>query len=454
MRAVELPALAENIESASVLSILVSVGDQVEMDQTLIEFETDKATVELPSPCAGRITSIQVSEGDDVQIGATLLQIDEGAASNDTAAPTPEEAPASTSVNEKENEKEKEKEAEPTPTPTLTPTPTPKPTPAQKQKPATATSPAASPPPATAGPTRTGSSIPASPFVRRLARELGIDLTRVEGSGLGGRITREDLTRHGRERIERGPGPSAPKTPPLPDFSQWGAIERSTMTGIRRITAERMSNAWTSIPHVTHFEKADVTQLEATRRKLAPRVAEKGGKLSMTAIALKVVASALKLFPNFNASLDVERGEVVTKSYINLGLAVDTPKGLVVPVLRNVDQMNIAEIAVGLNQLSAKARAGKISLKELSGGTFTVSNLGGLGTHHFSPIINWPEVAILGLGRATEEMAVVDGEGQPRLMLPLSLSYDHRLIDGADAARFVSWVCEALENSFLLTLEG
>ncbi|MBW2712851.1 MAG: 2-oxo acid dehydrogenase subunit E2 [Deltaproteobacteria bacterium] len=421
--------MAENVESASVLSILVSVGDQVERDQTLIEFETDKATVELPSPCAGRITSIQVSEGDDVQVGASLLEIDEGAASSDTATPTPEEAPASTSV----KKKEEEKEAEPAPTPAAT----------QKQK-----------PPTSAGPTRSGSSIPASPFVRRLARDLGIDLSRVEGSGLGGRITREDITRHGRERIEQGPGPSAPKTPPLPDFSQWGAIERSTMTGIRRITAERMSNAWTTIPHVTHFEKADITQLEATRRKLAPRVAEKGGKLSVTAIALKVVASALKLFPNFNASLDVEHGEIVTKSYINLGLAVDTPKGLVVPVLRNVDQMNIAEIAVSLNQISAKARAGKISLKELSGGTFTVSNLGGLGTHHFSPIINWPEVAILGLGRASEEMAVIDGEGQARLMLPLSLSYDHRLIDGADAARFVSWVCEALENSFLLTLEG
>jgi pyruvate dehydrogenase E2 component (dihydrolipoamide acetyltransferase) len=287
-----------------------------------------------------------------------------------------------------------------------------------------------------------------------LARELGIDLSRVDGTGLGGRITREDLTRHGRARIEQGPSPSGPKTRPLPDFSQWGAVERSTMSGIRRITAERMANAWNTIPHVTHFEKADVTQLEATRRKLAPRVEKKGGKLSITAIALKIVASALKLFPNFNASLDIEHGEIVYKSYINLGLAVDTPKGLMVPVLRNVDQMNIAEIAMELNRLSAKARAGKISLKELSGSTFTVSNLGGLGTHHFSPIINWPEVAILGLGRASEEITVIDGEAQPRLMLPLSLSYDHRLIDGADAARFASWVCEALENSFLLTLEG
>jgi pyruvate dehydrogenase E2 component (dihydrolipoamide acetyltransferase) len=292
--------------------------------------------------------------------------------------------------------------------------------------------------------------------VRRLARELGIDLARVQGSGLGGRITREDLTRHGKARITEGPATAAsgPTSPPLPDFSQWGAVERSTMTGIRRITAERMANAWNTIPHVTHFEKADITQLEATRRKLAPRVAEKGGKLSMTAIALKIVASALKLFPNFNASLDIEHGEIVYKSYINLGLAVDTPRGLVVPVLRNVDQMNIAEIAVGLNEISAKARAGKISLKDLSGGTFTVSNLGGLGTHHFSPIVNWPEVAILGLGRATQEIAVVDGEAAPRLMLPISLSYDHRVIDGADAARFASWICEALENSFLLTLEG
>ncbi len=418
MRIVELPALAENVESASVLSVLVSVGDQVEVDQTIIEFETDKATVELPSPCAGRVVAIRVSEGDEVPVGASLMEIEESAADQETVAPP---SPAI------------EQEAAPV------------------ESPAPAVEEAA---PAAAATDRAGSSIPASPFVRRLARELGIDLSRVEGTGLGGRITREDLTRHGRARIEQGPASSGPKTPPLPDFSQWGAVERSTMSGVRRITAERMANAWNTIPHVTHFEKADITQLEATRRKLAPRVVEKGGKLSMTAIALKIVASALKLFPNFNASLDVEHGEIVYKSYINLGLAVDTPKGLMVPVLRNVDQMNISEIALELNRLSAKARAGKISLKELSGGTFTVSNLGGLGTHHFSPIVNWPEVAILGLGRATEEIAVVDGEARPRMMLPLSLSYDHRLIDGADAARFARWICEAMENSFLLTLEG
>jgi len=440
---VTLPALAENVESAAVLKILVSVGDAVQAEQALVELETDKATVELPAPCAGSVTAIRVREGDEIAVGAVILEIDEvsevaqgatdngratvsGAAAEEASPSTAEEEPALPSE------------------PSL---------PEASIAPAPAESVAAPLPPTARAP-RVTSSIPAAPSVRRLARELGVDLSQVEGTGLGGRITREDLTRSVRSTIEKGGEPTGPRIPPLPDFSHWGAVERETMSGIRRKTAERMANAWSMIPHVSHFDRADVTDLERARKEWAPRTAEAGGKLTVTAIAIKVVASALKLFPNFNASLDIQHGEIVYKKYINVGVAVDTPRGLIVPVLRNVDTLNITEIATQLATISSKARDRKIGLEDLSGGTFTVSNLGGLGTHHFTPIVNWPDVAILGLGRSTQEAVWVDGAFAPRLILPVSLSYDHRLIDGADAARFLRWICEALEKPFLLALEG
>ncbi len=452
LKEVTLPALAENVESATVLNVLVSVGDQVEVEQSLVELETDKATVELPAPCAGSVAVIHVREGDEIAVGAVILELDavsevaQSATDTDLGSVSEEAAEISSPATVEEEIAAPAEAAAPEPPPAPSPPPA-----------RVARDVALSPAPAPVGARRertTSSPAPAAPSTRRLARELGVDLTQVEGTGLGGRITREDLTRSARARIEKGGESSGPRIPPLPDFSHWGAVERETMSGIRRKTAERMATAWSMIPHVSHFDRSDVTELERARKEWAPRVEEAGGKLTVTAIAIKVVASALKLFPRFNASLDIPHGEIVYKKYINVGVAVDTPRGLIVPVLRNVDTLNITEIATQLTAISSKARAGKIGLEDLSGGTFTVSNLGGLGTHHFTPIVNWPDVAILGLGRSTQDAVWIDGAFAPRLILPVSLSYDHRLIDGADAARFLRWICEALEDPFLLALEG
>jgi pyruvate dehydrogenase E2 component (dihydrolipoamide acetyltransferase) len=241
---------------------------------------------------------------------------------------------------------------------------------------------------------------------------------------------------------------------PLPDFTKWGEVEREAMSNVRRTTARRLAQAWSTIPHVTNFDKADITQLEQLRKRYARKAEAAGGKLTVTAIILKVAASALKIFPKFNASLDIANQEIVYKKYYHIGVAVDTDRGLLVPVIRDVDRKNIIELSVELTQIAEKARNRKVTLEDLEGGTFTITNLGGIGGTNFAPIINPPDVAILGIARASKEPVFNDGGFEPRLMLPLSLSYDHRLIDGADAARFLRWVVEALEQPFLLTLEG
>jgi pyruvate dehydrogenase E2 component (dihydrolipoamide acetyltransferase) len=293
--------------------------------------------------------------------------------------------------------------------------------------------------------------------VRRLARELGIDINEVVGSESGGRVSEEDVRNYARSIILnvtrlRPAAQSVAST--LPDFSQWGAIERKPMSGVRRKTSERLSEAWQTIPHVTHFDQADITELEELRERFAKKAEAAGGKLTITAIALKVVASALKVFPQFNASLDPQAEEIIYKKYCNIGVAVDTDRGLLVPVIRDVDKKNILELAVELTELSEKARNKKISIEEMQGGSFTITNLGGIGGLNFSPIVNSPEVAILGVARASRQPVFIDGQIAPRLMLPLALSYDHRLIDGADAARFLRWVVEALQQPLLLALEG
>jgi pyruvate dehydrogenase E2 component (dihydrolipoamide acetyltransferase) len=242
--------------------------------------------------------------------------------------------------------------------------------------------------------------------------------------------------------------------PPLPDFSKWGEVEREPMSNVRRATATHTSIAWATIPHVTNHDKADITELEKLRKQFALRAEAAGGKLTITAIALKVVASALKVFPKFNASVDIDKGEIIHKKYYHIGVAVDTPAGLLVPVIRNVDRKNVIELSVELGQVAEKARAKKLGLDEMQGGTFTITNLGGIGGTHFSPIVNAPEVAILGIARGRIEPVFIDGEFQPRLMLPLALSYDHRLIDGADAARLLRWLAETLEQPFLMVLHG
>jgi pyruvate dehydrogenase E2 component (dihydrolipoamide acetyltransferase) len=457
---IKLPELGEGIESAQVLSVLVSAGDTVKKDQTVIEVETEKATAEVPSDFAGTVKSVSVKEGDTIQVGQVLVVLEgDGAAA--AAAPAKEEAPAAKAEPAAEPKPEPKPEPEPAPAPraeapAARPEPEPKP----------AAPPAASKvlpmePPAAAGP-----SAPASPSVRRLARELGVPIERIPGTGAGGRISEEDVKSFARALISRAaaPAPAAapagdapagrPAAPKLPDFTQWGEVERLPMSGTRRAVADAMVTAWTNIPQVTQFDEADITELERFRKSYAKRAEREGVKLTVTAIAVKVAAAALKAYPQFNASVDPEEEEIIFKSYVNVGVAVDTDRGLLVPVIRDADRKSVLEIARDLGEISAKARDRKIQLDELRGGTFSVSNLGGLGTTYFSPIVNWPEVAILGMGRSSTKGRMRDGNFEPRVVLPLAVTYDHRVIDGADAARFLRWIAEALENPLLLALEG
>jgi pyruvate dehydrogenase E2 component (dihydrolipoamide acetyltransferase) len=290
--------------------------------------------------------------------------------------------------------------------------------------------------------------------VRRLARELGVDIREVPGSGTGGRINLEDVQAFVRGALGGGQTGAAPQpgAAPLPDFAKWGAVERKPMSNVRRKTAEHLSNAWRTIPHVTQHDKADITSIEALRKQYAPQAEKAGGKLTMTAIALKVAAGALRKYPQFNASIDPARNEIAYKKSIHVGVAVDTDRGLLVPVIRDVDTKGIVALSIELAQVSEKARGGKLSLDEMQGGGFTITNLGGIGGTSFTPIVNWPEVAILGISRGAQEPQWDGGQFQPRLMLPLSLSYDHRVIDGADAARFLRWVCDAFEQPFVMAL--
>jgi len=296
--------------------------------------------------------------------------------------------------------------------------------------------------------------------VRRLAREIGVDINVVQGTGPGGRITQEDVKEHARRILSSvgsagaAVGVAARASRPLPDFQKWGEVERQPWSNIRRATAERLSYAWTTIPHVTQFDKADVGALEELRKQFKEKVANAGGNLTVTAMLVRVIATAVRKFPQFNSSIDAERGEIVLKKYVNVGVAVDTDRGLLVPVIREADTKSIMEIAVELQHLAERARDKKLSLDEMSGGGITISNLGGIGGTYFTPIVNWPEVAILGVSRGTTEPVWKDGRWEPRQMLPLSLSYDHRVIDGADAMRFLRWVVEAIEQPFLLSLVG
>ncbi len=301
---------------------------------------------------------------------------------------------------------------------------------------------------------------PASPSVRRLAREIGVDINDVQGSGPGGRISDEDVKEQARRILSSvGTATARPAGAPaagvsLPDFSKWGPIDRQPMSNIRRKTAEHLSHAWNTIPHVTQFDKADITPMEELRTKFRKQVEQAGGNLTVTAVLVKVLAAAVKQFPQFNASLDADNGAIIYKKYVNVGVAVDTGFGLLVPVIRNADQKNITQIAVEMHQLSEKARAKKLTLDEMSGGGISISNLGGIGGTYSTPIVNWPEVAILGVSRGIVEPVWRTDKFEPRQLLPLSLSYDHRVIDGADAMRFLRWVVQAIEQPFLLSLLG
>lgn len=440
----KLPALGETVDSGTVVKLLVKEGDQIAQEQPVLELETGKAVVEVPSSVSGKITKVHAEEGATLKVGDIVLTVEGGA---NGAAP----APAAV---------EQKAEAKPAPEPTTAAKPAapapsangaaaPQPEAAATKQPA---APAPSSAPATGG---SGDSAPASPTVRRLARELGLDIKQVSGSGPGGRISEDDVKQHAKQIVQgAATGGGGVAAMPLPDFSQWGEVERERLSNIRRATADHMARSWASVAHVTQFDKADITDLEAMRKRYGKSVEAAGGKLTVTAIALKVVAGALKKFPHFNASLDVAANELVLKKYVHIGVAVDTDRGLLVPVIRDVDRKNILELAVELGQIAARARDRKTGLDEMQGGSFTITNLGGIGGTQFTPIVNVPEVAILGISRGSMEPVWKDGAFVPRLMLPLSLSYDHRVIDGADGARFLRWIAEALEQPFLLTLEG
>lgn len=427
----QLPDLGENIEGGDVISVLVKEGDVLATDQPVIELETDKAVIEIPSSVSGTIKEILVKEGGRASVGQPILTVD----ADSVPAPESESEPM-------------EDAAEPAGQP---PAERPPECPAEESQPEPPAAAAAIALPAQ------GKSVPAAPSVRRLAREIGVDIGQVSGSGPGGRISQEDVKAYSRKLNAEGSvqaDRSGVTAAPLPDFSQWGAVERRPMSNVRRTTAERLSHAWATIPHVTQFDKADITDLERWRREFAEKAAASGAKLTVTAVVLKVAAAALKVFPQFNASIDMAGKEVIFKHYYHVGVAVDTDRGLLVPVVRDVDKKNIVELAVELSRMAEQARSGKITPEEMQGGCFTVSNLGGIGGTGFAPIVNPPQVAILGVARGALEPVFAEGEFKPRLMMPLALSYDHRQIDGADGARFLRWVAQALENPFLLLLEG
>ena len=439
-REFKLPDLGEGIHEGEIVSVLVSAGDQVEEDQPILEVETDKATVEIPSPYTGAVQEVRVKRGDLVHVGDVLLVFDgaEGAAKA-KAAPA------------------KEKEAPPE----------------KMEAPEAAKAP---PPPRTAEPApRREGPVPASPSTRRLARELGVDLQRVPGSGPGGRVTSQDV-RQFAERGEEAPVPEAAPTekreerrpqvvpaeeispirpsaiplPPLPDFRRWGEVERQPLRSVRRATAKHMARAWSQIPHVSHQDAADVTDLEALRQRYKAEIAELGGSLTLTTFVLKAAVAALKAHPRFNASLDADSEEILLKKYYHVGIATDTERGLLVPVIRDVDRKSIVELSIELKELVERTRDGEATLEEMQGGTFTITNPGPLGGTAFAPIVNYPEVAILGMAQA-QWKPVVRGKGPeapivPRLMLPLILAFDHRVVDGADAARFVSMIIDILED--------
>ncbi|HXM20483.1 MAG TPA: dihydrolipoyllysine-residue acetyltransferase [Terriglobales bacterium] len=445
----KLPELGENISQGDLVRLMISPGAKVSEGQPVMELETDKAVIEVPSSISGVVKEVRVKQGEKIKVGQVIFTLEGAATPQAERKHVPVEhvsgqhgARLAFQAAIQAEGKTEEQALPPDQPQTLPPDFT---MPAQLGK--------------VAG-TEHREPVPAAPHVRRLAREIGVDIHDVKGTGPGGRISEDDVKAHSKSLLAsvaaaaQSPRGAQFAQPELPDFTKWGKVERVSIRGVRRKTAEHLWQAWTTIPHVTQNDKADITELEQLRARFAPKAQEAGGKMTVTAIALKVCSSALKIFPQFNASIDLSKDEIVYKQYINIGVAVDTDRGLLVPVIRDVDKKNIVELAAELTQLSKKAREKKITLAEMEGGTFTITNLGGIGGTGFSPIVNYPEVAILGLSRSSMEPVWLNAKFEPRLVLPLSLSYDHRLIDGADAARFLRWIAEAFEQPFLLSVQG
>jgi pyruvate dehydrogenase E2 component (dihydrolipoamide acetyltransferase) len=452
-----LPDLGEGLTEAEIVSVLVHEGDVIQEDTPLLEVETDKATVEIPSPMSGRVEKIHVQAHETVKVGAVLVTFSDaearpGKQAADTLDPTRTLAPESKTVITDGR--------------------------ARQAPPAPAA--ATRPPAQTSAPTGGRGPVPAAPSTRRLARELGVDLQGVRASGPGGRVTDHDVRAAAAgpapvsttaaqapaapatapsAAAPRAAGPARPlaatgmQPPPLPAFEQWGPVERQPLSHLRRTIAERMALAATVIPHVTHFDRADITELDALIRRNLDDAKARGITLTLTAFILKAAALALREHPQFNASLDPAAGELIVKRYVHLGVAVATERGLIVPVIRDVDDKPLAVLARELGTLAQRVREGKATLEDLRGGTFTVTNIGALGGTGAIPIINYPEVAILGVARGRQEAVVHEDQIVPRLLLPLSLTFDHRIADGADGARFASAIVRRLERADQLLLE-
>jgi pyruvate dehydrogenase E2 component (dihydrolipoamide acetyltransferase) len=448
--------LGENINSATIVKVLIKPGDVVETDQSVLELETDKATIEVPSDVSGKVLEVKVNEGDQVEIGQLIFTVEEA----DGATPVVKEAAATPAPEAKPEVKPEPVPVQETPAPVEVPVVTQQVV-AEPAPFVASGSPSADAPKVIAvenQPPILTNAAPAAPSVRRLAREIGVDVNQVKGTGPGGRILLDDVKLHSKlmhqQRNEAQHIHAEQHQQPLPDFSKYGDVETVAMSNIRQKTAEHLSHAWHTIPHVTQFDKADITQLEEFRKSYAKTAEKFGVKLTVTAILVKIISSAMKTFPQFNASVDMQNKTIVYKKYFNIGIAVDTEFGLIVPVIKNVDRMNIIEISKEINALAEKARNKKVGVADLQGGCFTITNLGGIGGTSFTPIVNSPEVAILGVSKGSIEPVYINGKFEPRLMLPLSLSYDHRIIDGADGIRFLRWVIEALENPMKLIIEG
>ena len=457
----KLPELGENVEKGDVVRVLVKPGDTIKKDQPVVELETDKATIEVPSDVDGTVADVKVKPGDRVKVGQVILTVDSGKAEDTEKTESAEKAPKAekkeTAESAAETPKagaEKPREEAAAPTEATAPAKEDAPRPAAKQAEVVDIASARSTPradPSQPAPVTAGSGAAAAPSVRRYARELGVNLAEVKGSGPGGRIGQDDVTLYVKSVMTAGGPRTGTTRSPLPDFSKWGAIEVKPMSNIRRKTAEHLSVAWQA-PHVTQHDKADVTGVEEFRKLHGARAEKDGAKITVTAIVIKIVALAIEKYPQFASSVDMANESIVFKKYCHIGVAVDTPNGLLVPVIRDADKKSISEIAKELATLSQKARDRKLSLDDMSGGVFSITNLGGIGGTSFTPIVNQPEVAILGLSRTAIEPLWQDDKFVPRPMLPLSLSYDHRVIDGADAARFLRFVADALEQPLSIYL--
>jgi len=414
---VKLPKLGEGADSGVVVNVFVKEGDAVARDQAILELENEKAVASIPSTAAGVVSKIYVKPGDKISVGQRLISLGGGGPAAD-AAPAAQVAPASRLPAADEDEPENGEEDE-----------------------------------QTSAAARTAAPV-ASPSLRKLARELGIDLTRIRGSEAAGRIGIGDVRAYiaRLQKTTEKPRPAAATSEPVKpvaeqiDFSQWGPVTKKPVTPLRQVIARRMAESWTTIPHVTQFDEADFAQLNAVRKKFIPDYEKKGVKLTLTPFVLKALVETLKQHPIFNSSFDEVANEIVLKEYFHIGVAVDTEQGLIVPVIRDVDKKSMLELVKELEQLAQKARDRKVTAEELKGGTFTISNQGAIGGAQFTPIVNKPQVAILGLGRGAMKPVVHEGKVEARLMTPLALSYDHRVIDGGEAARFIVDLVKALEN--------